>query len=902
MRPGTPIAVPSASAVNRAGSPLFHAAWLFVAGIVLSHALWLRPAIVLIAILAMIAVCAAAALIAPRLRWLSLAFLWLLLGLWCAELEPFPAPAPTLLHASDGLLRTAEGIVTDAGLPHAETSQIAYEPSTEQLTQRIDLSLTSLEIVNDATDAQQPMTGGIRLPVRWPQTQSGALSDATTFHCGERVRALVRLEPPEVYRDPGAWSRAAYLLNQGITSTASVSIDRIEHLGPAPGQFLKCRLSQWQHASTLKLMSLPAAMSKFPPQLRLTEEDTILLAAMITGDRTLLSKSLRAGFERTGSFHMLVVSGLHLAIIAGFLFALLRRLRIPNIPATLITLAASCGYAFLTGFAQPVQRSLWMVSLYYIGRLLFRERSALNTIGFAALVMLVASPRSLFDAGFEMTLLAVVAIAGIAMPILRATIEPYRAAALDLRRTATDAKLPPPVAQYRIILRTFAESLAAAVSRRLGWDIFPWLVRAALRIVELIVTGAVVELAMTLPMAAYFHRITIFALPVNMLIVPFLALLVPLALITWIALLIAPSFASFPAAAVALLLHAGVGIVRKFGSLSIGDFRIASPLAWQIAAFCALLALAVLLAHRGPHFGPWLRRAAWAALICAALAAVAPRPTDHPHNALLIEAIDVGQGDSLLVITPDGKTLLVDGGGFGGGLTHATQPFDIGEEIVSQVLWSRGIHHLDTVALSHAHADHLSGLPSVLRNFHPDALWVGNNPHSEDYDALIAEAAELRIPVRALHAGDTLLLGAAQIRVLAPTADYQPGVEPSNNDSLVLRIASGNASALLTGDAEGPVEHAMMSEPDFSSTLLKVGHHGSVTSTHKPFLARVAPQWAIISCGLRNHYGHPREEILAELERAGIRTMSTDINGASCFSLDGKTVTASSDCGINSNP
>ena len=267
-----------------------------------------------------------------------------------------------------------------------------------------------------------------------------------------------------------------------------------------------------------------------------------------------------------------------------------------------------------------------------------------------------------------------------------------------------------------------------------------------------------------------------------------------------------------------------------------------------------------------------------------------------------MEAIDVGQGDSLLLIAPDGKTLLVDGGGFGGGPHQAPQDYDIGEDVVSEVLWSRGIRHLDAVALTHAHSDHMGGLPAVLRNFHPDQFWVGNNPRFGAYNALLDEAASLHVRVVSLRAGDALSFGPAHVTVLAPFRDYQPGPEPTNNDSLVMRVAYGATSVMLEGDAEAPIEQAMLAEPGLASTLLKVGHHGSITSTRPEFLARVAPQWAVISCGLRNRYGHPRMEVLQALEAAGVRTFSTDINGASCFRLDGKTTTPDLECGWRQLP
>jgi competence protein ComEC len=391
----------------------------------------------------------------------------------------------------------------------------------------------------------------------------------------------------------------------------------------------------------------------------------------------------------------------------------------------------------------------------------------------------------------------------------------------------------------------------------------------------------------------------VFALPVNILILPLLVVLMPAALVTLVVLLVWPTAALVPAMAVAFLLHVGVGLVHLFGSLAWGDFRIPGPLLWQTLAFCALLGAAIFLAWRANREGGhWQRFAAFVALIVAAFAAIAPRPIQHPTDALLVEALDVGQGDSLLLITPDGRTLLLDGCGFGGGPRQPSQEFDIGEEVVSPALWWRGIRHLDVVALSHAHADHLGGLPAILRNFRPNELWVGNNPEVADYKALLDEATRLRVQIRKLRAGDGLTLGNAQIRVFAPLKDYAPGIEPSNNDSLVLHVKYGATSVLLEGDAEAPIEQSMLNEPDLKSTLLKVGHHGSVSSTTPDFLARVRPQWAVISCGLHNRYGHPRQEVLAELEAAKVRTFSTDVNGATCFSLNGISVEAEPLCGL----
>ena len=152
-----------------------------------------------------------------------------------------------------------------------------------------------------------------------------------------------------------------------------------------------------------------------------------------------------------------------------------------------------------------------------------------------------------------------------------------------------------------------------------------------------------------------------------------------------------------------------------------------------------------------------------------------------------------------------------------------------------------------------------------------------------------------------MRAGDQTTLGSANINVLAPLPDYHPGLEPANNDSLVLHVSSAGSSLLLEGDAEAPVERAMLAESGLQSTLLKIGHHGSATSSQPDFLSRVSPRFAVISCGLHNHYGHPRAEVLQSLQASHIRTFSTDITGATCFALDGTHVEATAFCGLHSD-
>jgi competence protein ComEC len=208
----------------------------------------------------------------------------------------------------------------------------------------------------------------------------------------------------------------------------------------------------------------------------------------------------------------------------------------------------------------------------------------------------------------------------------------------------------------------------------------------------------------------------------------------------------------------------------------------------------------------------------------------------------------------------------------------------MGEDVVSPYLWSRGIRRIDVLVVTHAHEDHSGGAAAVAENFRPGRIWVGANPP----EAFLATAAHLHIPIEAMRASDPFPFGGATIEPLSPPADYS-NARPGNNDSLAFRISYGSRSFLLTGDMERPMERRLLSDVHLSHVdVLKVGHHGSKTSTTQEFLDAASPSIAVISAGFENSFGHPHRDVVARLADRHSAILRTDLDGLVTVRTDGR--------------
>ena len=877
--------------------PLFWAALAFSLGLWMGVGAWRPPSWWVIAVVAFVF---AASWFLPKRAWLAKALslgAWFLLGAFLIQVrgqrtDKLQQNDARIFSLADGreVALTArvirEGYAQAAG-PRSiresidvETEEIASHG--ERWPVRAGVRLTVYEKVenSEVVERQASRPGLDAADPGFPQIASKTGETPVSplaLSYGTRLRIRAKLHPARNYRNPGAFDYEGYLRDNGISVLGSAEAKDIQRL---PG-FSGSRIQFWRmrvHASIVaKIHQLwPAS-------------EASLMDAMVLGEESFLRNATRTEYQRSGTYHVLVVSGMNLSILAVAIFWTLRQFRVDPALAAIATVVVSFGYAFVVGVGPPVWRAALMLAIYLGARLLYRERNMMNAIGAAAIGVLIADPHALFGASFQLTFLAVFIIAGIGSPILERTTLPYARGLRLLQVASFDLHVAPVVAQFRLDLRLIAGRLKRFIGERLSLTLPAILMRVAIGLGELIFISALMQAGLALLMAYHFHRATTMGMPANLAVIPLTQVLMP-ASAAAVGLGYISTTLAKPAVWISGLALEGIaGTVHWLGGshlagASIADLRVAMPSLMMILASITALALAMLAARR-------VRVATFAsvALLFGVAIWIAFVPS-RPHlraGVMEMTTVDVGQGDSILLVTPEGRTLLIDAGGLPQWM-HSD--FDLGEQVVSSYLWNRGIDHLDVVVITHPHADHLGGMPAVIANFHPRELWLSIDKPVGALVPIVAQAESAGMKVSVKKEGDQFAYGGAHFHMLAPGRDQVTGSMRPNDDCLVFTATFAATTALLEGDAERPAERRVV-EQHPEALLLKVAHHGSASGTSADLLSTIHPRYAVISVGARNVYGHPRREVLERLQQAGVKTYRTDEEGAVSFYLDGKSVT-----------
>ncbi|NIA28809.1 MAG: DNA internalization-related competence protein ComEC/Rec2 [Actinobacteria bacterium] len=647
---------------------------------------------------------------------------------------------------------------------------------------------------------------------------------------GDHIVAKGRLASPSGERNPGEFNYRKYLAAKNIYAVMSVSSGR---------RF--CLISRGNGVWFLQQLVYPVRsfIIRFVDK-SLNGQSAALLKGLLVGARGDIDPNLKQSFANVGVIHVLAVSGLHVGFILAGLLYLFRLLRIREPFRTLFVILCLVYYAYLTGLHAPVVRATIMASILLVGNLLQRPNDALNSIAAAGLILLVLNPLDLFQPGFQLSFAAVIGI----------------------------------ILIYKNLHAAFLKYFTK-------WQERENLFRSSL--VSLFFVSLAAQLA-TLPLTAYyFGRIPIISLLANLLIVPLVGLIVALGFISIALGAVWVPLGFIYANTNGLLLSILIWLVKTAEKFRFSYVTISRPSPWLTIFY--LLALILFLAWRNVKS----RKVALLAILFFANLLVWHRVKSNTH-VLKAVFFDVGQGDSALFQFPDGKTLLVDAG-------ERSDKRDYGEQVIAPYLRREGIHKITNIIVTHAHADHIGGVPYLIQHFKVGRIIESRVDDDLYLSYLVDSLAAVRndLIIRAA-AGDTIGgYEKALLLILHPTPPFVAGAEKYpqtlNDASVVVKLIYGRISFLLTGDAERPSEMAMRRFGSLlKSDILKVGHHGSSTSSSNSFRHRVRPNFAVVSVGRYNHFGLPSKRILRFFRNEGAVVIRTDESGAAVFETDGSKI------------
>jgi competence protein ComEC len=553
-------------------------------------------------------------------------------------------------------------------------------------------------------------------------------------------------------------------------------------------------------------------------------DDAPLARALLIADQQQIPTEMRDRYASAGLIHMLSISGLHVAVIAAAMELLFQVAHVPRRAALISAFVMTGVYVAIIGAPPPAVRSAAMLGVTMISRMTQRPTSPWAAWAIGAFIPLVV-PRTMVDVGYQLSVLGMCALVA--------------AGALWRRHLA---------------------------SRFTGWK-----ERLAKEL-----TTSLVACAITAPLVAWvFGRISLIAPLSNLVAAPVITLAQP---VLFLALLLGPfqSAARFVAQAVHPLLFLFDWISLSAASVPGGAVTVATTLTTAVLAACAAVALVVACVTRHPT------RPGIAGIGCLAVMVIAPSVNLVHHHGVELHMLDVGQGDAVLLRTDAGRWILFDAG-------PAWNGSDAGRRVVLPYILRRG-GALESFVLSHPHSDHVGGAATVLSALRPryywDAAFAGG---AEAYIASLSAAKNKGVEWHRVHPGDSVVVDGVTLSFLAPDSAWTVGLKDPNLASTIAIVRYGLVRFLLVGDAERAEEDWLLAHDanGLRADVLKVGHHGSSTSSSDEFLAAVHPSLALISVGAGNMYGHPSADVIRALGRVGAEVLRTDESGTVVVRTDG---------------